>query len=207
VTRVKICGINDPAACDAAVEAGADWVGFVFFPPSPRYVAPREAAVLSARAMGGPQRVGLFVDPDVDEIARVVELVSLDILQIYGKISELPSLRDRFGLPVWRACGIAKAEDLPDAAKGADALVLDTKPSAVATRPGGNARSFDWSLLPSWTAPAPWILGGGLSIGNVRSAIRATGAPGVDVSSGVESRPGRKEPSLIRAFVDSARSA
>jgi phosphoribosylanthranilate isomerase len=207
VTRVKICGIKDAASFDAAVEEGADWVGFVFFPASPRYVAPRDAAVLSGRAKGGPLRVGLFVDPGVDDVARVTELVPLDVLQIYGRIGELTSLRNRFGLPVWRACGIAKAEDLPRAANGADAFVLDTKPSAGATRPGGNARRFDWSLLPGWTAPAPWILAGGLTIGNVRAAIQATGAPGVDVSSGVESRPGRKEPELIRAFVGSVRSA
>jgi phosphoribosylanthranilate isomerase len=205
VTRVKICGINDPASCDAAIEAGADWVGFLFFPPSPRYLAPRDAAVLSARAMGRSLRVALFVSPSAEEIARVLDVVPIDILQVYGRVGDLPSLRDRFGLPVWRACGIAKAEDLPVGADGADAYVLDTKPAPGATRPGGNALSFDWSLLPGWTAPAPWILAGGLTAANVRGAIQATGASGVDVSSGVEIRPGVKDPALIRAFVEIVR--
>jgi phosphoribosylanthranilate isomerase len=207
MTRVKICGINDEAAFDAAVEAGADWVGFVFFPPSPRYVASDQAAALSSRAGGGPQRVGLFVGSDEEHIAAVLKVVRLDLLQLYGPATNLAALRSRFGLPIWRACGIAAAEHLPESAEGADALVLEAKPPANATRPGGNALSFDWAVLRGWTPPAPWILAGGLTPENVRDAIRASGARAVDVSSGVERAPGDKDPDLIRSFIRSARSA
>jgi phosphoribosylanthranilate isomerase len=203
--RVKICGINDAEALDAAVGLGVDWLGFVFFPPSPRFVTPAAAAALSARHPGGPPRVGLFVDPDPEAIAAALAAVRLDVLQLYGRIDDLPGLRSRFGLPVWRAVGIERADDLPRDNCGADALLLEAKPSAQATRPGGNAASFDWSLLRGWQAPAPWILAGGLTPGNVAGAIRETGATAVDVSSGVERLRGIKDPALIRAFVAAAR--
>jgi len=203
--RVKICGINDEAGLDAAVEAGADWVGFVFFPPSPRYVAPERAAILSARAGPVPLRVGLFVNPGEEDIAAVLTAVRLDVLQCYGQAAHVKALRSRFGLPVWRACGIGQAARLPKSAEGADALVLEPQPCVNATRPGGNALSFDWSVLKGWAAPAPWILAGGLTAGNVRSAIRTTGASAVDVSSGVECALGVKDPDLIRSFIRSAR--
>jgi len=208
--QIKICGINDSAGLDAAVSAGADWIGLVFFPPSPRAVTPGRAAALSAHAAasdaGGPGRVGLFVDPVPDMIAATLAAVRLDALQLYGTIGDLPALRARFGLPVWRAIGIAVASDLPADAGGADALVIEAKPPPDATRPGGNAASFDWSLLRGWTAPAPWVLAGGLTPANVAGAIRATGAHCVDVSSGVERERGIKDPALIRAFVANARS-
>ena len=204
--RVKICGINDAAAFDTAVEAGADWLGFVFFPPSPRYVTPAQAAALSARHAGGPSRVGLFVDPVPETVAAVVDTVRLDILQLYGRM-HVPTLRARFGLTMWRATGIDTEADLPIDAGGADALVLDAKPPPDATRPGGNAARFDWSLLRGWHAPAPWILAGGLTPDTVAAAIRATGAQAVDVSSGVERARGKKDPTLIRAFIANARSA
>ncbi len=204
--RVKICGINDPAACDAAVEAGADWIGFVFFPPSPRYVTPAQAADLAARHPDGPPRVGLFVDPAPEAIAEALAAVRLDVLQLYGRV-DLPALRARFGVAVWRAMGIASAADLPTGAGGADALVLEAKPPPDATRPGGNAARFDWSLLRGWQAPAPWVLAGGLTPDNVAEAIRVTGAPAVDVSSGVERARGVKDPALIRAFIAGARGA
>jgi phosphoribosylanthranilate isomerase len=162
---------------------------------------------LSARSPGGPLRVGLFVDPTVDAIAAVLDAVQLDVLQLYGAGSALPALRARFGLPVWRAVGIAGAADLPTELAGADALLLEAKPPPQATRPGGNAASFDWSLLSGWTAPGPWILAGGLTVDNVAEAIRVTGAPAVDVSSGVEKTRGVKNPSLIRAFIANARAA
>ncbi|HET6308071.1 MAG TPA: phosphoribosylanthranilate isomerase, partial [Rhodopila sp.] len=158
--RVKICGINDPVAFDTAIEAGADWVGFVFFPPSPRSITPETAATLSRRTPGGPPRVGLFVNPDTATIARVLETVKLDILQIYGAQDELPAIRTRFGLPVWRAVGISHEADLPTDPGHADRLLLEAKPPAGANRPGGNATTFDWSLLRGWTAPAPWLLAG-----------------------------------------------
>lgn len=205
--RVKICGITDPIAFDAAVEAGADWLGFVFFPASPRYLTPQAAAALAARSPGGPRRVGLFVDPEEASVASVLRLVQLDVLQVYGRATEPARLRARFGLPVWQAVGVSGPADLPRDGRGADALVLEAKPPAEATRPGGNARSFDWSLLRGWNPPVAWILAGGLTPANVGEAIRETGAPSVDVSSGVERAPGIKEPALIRAFVANARSA
>jgi phosphoribosylanthranilate isomerase len=207
VTKVKICGINDPLAFDAAVDAGADWVGFVFFPPSPRYVTPAAAAALSSRAGGdeGPLRVGLFVDPSDPLIAAVLEAVPLDTLQIYGRVDELPAIRARFGLPVWRPVGIATSADLPVSSQGADRLLLEAKPPAEATRPGGNATTFEWTLLRHWAAPAPWMLAGGLTPANVGAAISQTGAAAVDVSSGVEASKGAKDPALIRAFIREAK--
>jgi phosphoribosylanthranilate isomerase len=207
MTQVKICGINDPLAFDTAVGAGADWVGFVFFPPSPRYVTPETAAALSRRIAGGPPRVGLFVNPDAAAIARVLDTVKLDILQIYGALDDLPAIRTRFGLPLWRAVGINSAADLPSNPSGADRLLLEAKPPAGASRPGGNATTFDWSVLRGWSAPAPWLLAGGLTPANVAIAIRETGADAVDVSSGVESSKGVKDAALIRAFIAAAKSA
>jgi phosphoribosylanthranilate isomerase len=203
--RVKICGINDPVAFDTAVEAGADWVGFVFFPASPRAVTAPQAAGLSGRLAGGPPRVGLFVDPSDDLIASVLDTVKLDILQIYGGAIDPVRLRDRFGLPVWRPVGVASRSDLPTTTHGADALLLEAKPPADATRPGGNATTFDWTMLDGWAAPAPWLLAGGLTPDNVRDAIRLTGAASVDVSSGVEREKGRKDPVLIRKFIERAK--
>jgi phosphoribosylanthranilate isomerase len=203
--QVKICGINDPEAFDTAIAAGADWVGFNFFPPSPRFVTPARAAELSARSPGGPARVGLFVDPAPETIAATLDTVRLDILQLYGT-PDIPALRARFGLPIWRAVGVATAADLPSSAGGADRLLVEAKPPPGATRPGGNAVRFDWALLRGWCAPAPWILAGGLTVDNVAEAIRVTGTSAVDVSSGVERTQGVKDPALIRAFIANAHS-
>jgi phosphoribosylanthranilate isomerase len=204
--RVKICGLNSEAAFDAAVEAGADWVGFVFFPASPRFVTPARAAALSARRPGGPPRVGLFVAPTEAAIAEVLASVRLDVLQVSGAVDPAV-LRARFGQTVWRAVGVSDATDLPWEMAGADALLLDAKPPKDATRPGGNAMPFDWGIMRGWTAPGPWLLAGGLTVANVVEALRMTGAPAVDVSSGVESAPGVKDPELIRAFVEAVRRA
>jgi phosphoribosylanthranilate isomerase len=203
--QVKICGINDPVAFDTAVEAGADWVGFNFFPPSPRYIPPTQAAALSARSPGGPPRVGLFVDPTPELIAATLDIVCLDILQLYGAL-DLPALRARFGLPIWRSIGIATEADLPVSAADVDRLMIEAKAPPEATRPGGNAVQFDWLLLRGWQAPAPWILAGGLTVHNVAEAIRITGARAVDVSSGVERTRGVKDPALIRAFIANAKA-
>lgn len=202
---MKICGLNSAPAFDAAIDAGADWVGFVFFPPSPRYVTPATAAALSARAPGGPPRVGLFVTPTEAAIADVLAQVRLDVLQVYGGVDPA-ALRARFGLRVWRAVGVSGPDDLPRAMGGADALLLDAKPPKDATRPGGNAKSFNWNILQDWAAPGPWLLAGGLTVANVADAIAVSGATAVDVSSGVETAPGVKDPALIRAFIQAARA-
>ena len=203
--RVKICGINDPVAFDTAVAAGADWVGFVFFPRSPRRVTPAQAAALSARHPGGPKRVGLFVAPGDDEVAAVLSAVRLDVLQLDVEAPRARELRARFGVPVWRAVGLTRADELPLATEGADGFVIEPAPPPGATRPGGNAIALDWSLPAGWAAPVPWILAGGLTPANVAEAIRRSGAAAVDVSSGVERSRGVKDPALIRAFVAAAR--
>jgi len=203
--KVKICGINDAAGFDTVIEAGADWVGFVFFPPSPRYITPEAAAALSARAPGGPPRVGLFVNPTADQIAATLDVIRLDVLQLYG--ADTGAMRARFGLPIWRAVGVDTVSDLPSDSLGADRLLIEAKPPPDATRPGGNAVSFDWTLLRGWKSPVPWVLAGGLTPANVAAAIRETGAEAVDVSSGVEKAKGVKDPALIRAFIANARAA
>lgn len=204
--RVKICGLNDAAGFDAAVAAGADWVGFVFFPASPRHVTPAQAAALSARHPGGPLRVGLFVEPDEAQVAEALAALPLDVLQIYAPPARAAGLRARFGVPAWRAVAVSDRSELPGVADGVDGFIVEAKPPPGATRPGGNAVALDWSLLAGWAAPTPWLLAGGLTPGNVAEAIRASGAQAVDVSSGVERARGMKDPALIHAFVAAARA-
>jgi phosphoribosylanthranilate isomerase len=204
--QVKICGVRDPGALDAAAEAGADWVGFVFFPPSPRHLTPAQAAALVAHAPHGLGRVGLLVEPTDADVEAVLGAVALDALQVYASAARVAALRARFGLPVWHAIGVSTAADLPAEACAADRLVLEARPPEDATRPGGNAARFDWSLLRAWTPPSPWLLAGGLTPENVAEAVRDTGARAVDVSSGVETARGVKDSGLIRAFVSAARS-
>ncbi len=205
MTKVKICGINDALAFDTATEAGADWIGFVFFALSPRHVTPQAAAALSGRVTGGSLRVGLFVDPTMAVINRVLDTVNLDVLQIYGALNHLDEIKARSGLPFWRPVGINGAADLPTDALNADRLVLEAKPPIAATRPGGNATTFDWGILREWSAPAPWVLAGGLTPENVAMAIQETEADAVDVSSGVERSKGIKDATLIRAFIAAAK--
>ena len=207
LVQVKICGINSDASFDAAADAGADWVGFVFFPPSPRAVSPAEAAAISSRRRGGPLRVGLFVTPEDADVAAVLSVVPLDVLQVHASPERVAALGRRFGRPVWLAHGVATAADLPVGTVGIDGLLLDAKPTPGATLPGGNARAFDWQILRGWTAPSPWLLAGGLTPDTVADAIRVSGAQAVDVSSGVESARGVKDASLIRSFVHRARCA
>ena len=211
--RVKICGINDPESFRTAVDAGADLVGFVFFPPSPRAVPPAQAAELSALHGGGPERVGLFVDAGDAAIEAVLRVLPLDVLQLHG--AETPervaALRARFDVRVMKAIGVATRAEAEDAvarfAGVADMLMFDAKPPPGATRPGGNAVAIDWSLLHGLAVPVPWLLAGGLTAGNVARAIAESGTPGVDVSSGVERARGVKDPALIRAFIAAARGA
>jgi phosphoribosylanthranilate isomerase len=204
--RVKICGITTEAGMDAAVAAGADWVGLNFFPASPRHVTPQRAADLAARP-GLPTLVGLFVKPEDAEIAATLAAVKLDVLQVYVDAPRAAEIRARFGLPVWRAVGVSAATDLPRDPGGVDGFVIEAKAPPGATRPGGNAVTFDWSILADWRAPAPWLLAGGLGPDNVAEAIRATGAAAVDVASGVEREKGIKDPALVAAFVHAARGA
>lgn len=207
--RVKICGINSAAALAVATDGGADYVGFVFFPPSPRCVTPQAAAAIRATRRDAPPAVGLFVKPDADEIAAVLADMPLDVLQIYGDAAVARAIRARFGLPVWLARGVSAPAELDlatEAAQGLDGMVIESKPPPGATRPGGNATALDWSLLAGWTPALPWLLGGGLTPENVGAAIAQSGATGVDVSSGVESAPGVKDPALIRAFINASRN-
>jgi len=212
VTLIKICGVNDAAAFDAAVAAGADMLGFVFYPPSPRAVTPAQAAALSARQQGGPLRVGLFVDPSDEAIAAVLAALPLGLIQLHGgeSAARCAAIRARFGLPVMKALGIATPQDLEalaDYAPAVDRFLLDAKPPAGAELPGGNASAFDWSLTAGRTIPRPWLLAGGLTPDNVAEALRQSGAPGVDVSSGVEKARGVKDPARIAAFIAAARAA
>jgi phosphoribosylanthranilate isomerase len=200
-TEVKICGVNSTKAFDAVVEASADYLGFVFFERSPRFVTPAQAAALSARHPGGPKRVGLFVAPEAGAIQAVLDKMRLDILQIYGDATLCQALQSRFRLPVWRAVGVSAKTELPLDGQGLGGFVIEPKPPAGATRPGGNAVAMDWGLLSDWEAPGFWLLGGGLKPENVVQAMSQSHAPAVDVSSGVEAAPGEKSPALIREFV------
>jgi phosphoribosylanthranilate isomerase len=204
---VKICGLNDAASLRVAAEAGANAIGFVFFPPSPRAVTPARAAAILAEAGPLPpalRKVGLFVDPSLDAIDAALRAVPLDTVQIHGIRPDRAALRAR-GLTIWHATGVSSAADLPASCGGADALLLDAKPPRGATRPGGNAIAIDWTLPLAWHAPCPWILAGGLTPENVLEAIQASGAIAVDVSSGVEQRLGQKDPDRIRRFIAAAR--
>jgi len=207
---IKICGIASPAALDAVIAARADHAGLVFFPPSPRNVTLADAAALGARAAGRIGRVGLFVDADDALLADAVSAASLDAIQLHGK--ETPQraaeLQARFGIPVWKALSIASADDVARAAAyvGAVDLVLFDAKTPKGTLPGGMGLSFDWSLLTAWKAPCAWGLAGGLSADNVAEAVRLTGAPLVDASSGVESAPGVKDAGKIAAFCAAVRA-
>ncbi|MDX5930395.1 phosphoribosylanthranilate isomerase [Acidiphilium acidophilum] len=202
--RVKICGITTPHAYRAATEAGADWIGFNFFPRSPRHVTPQQAE--SIAGLRGPSRVGLFVEPDMAVIEQTLAVFSLDILQIYAGAPTCWAIAARFGLPVWRAVGVAHASDLPRTSEGLAGFVIEAKAPAGADRPGGNATAFDWSITRNWQSPGPWLLGGGLRPDNVATAVALSGASAVDVSSGVEDQPGHKSSELIRAFIAAAKA-
>jgi phosphoribosylanthranilate isomerase len=205
--EVKICGMNSEAGFDASIEAAADYIGFVFFQRSPRFVTSRQAASLSARQAGGPRRVGLFVLPELAEIEAVLDAMELDVLQIYGDAASCLNTAETFKLPVWRPVGVKSAADLPQEKGPEAALVIESAAPANASRPGGNAIAMDWAILSSWNAPAPWLLAGGLTADNVAEAIIKSGALAVDVSSGVETLPGVKSPALIKRFIGNARAA
>jgi phosphoribosylanthranilate isomerase len=209
---VKICGLKTPEALDAALDAGADMVGFVFFPPSPRHLSYGAARALGARVNGRAKKVALSVDASDLELEQFIAALKPDLLQLHGK--ETPErvhmLRTRFGLPVMKAIPVEKKSDLSPVrmyARVADRILFDARAPRSATRPGGLGKSFDWRLLEKLDVGAPFMLSGGLDAKNVAEALAITGAPSVDVSSGVEKRIGEKDPEKIRAFVRTARDA
>lgn len=212
--RAKICGLNDPAAVRAAVEGGAAFVGFVFYPPSPRAVTPDRAAELASMVPAAVGKVGLFVDAGDDEIDAALTKASLDMLQLHGSESpeRVAELRRRTGLKVMKVFKLAGPEDLepvPAWYDVADWLMFDAKPPKDMKNalPGGNALAFDWLLLKDWEFPLPWMLAGGLDAGNVAEAVRLSGTRYVDTSSGVEDRPGVKNPDKIREFLKAVAEA
>jgi phosphoribosylanthranilate isomerase len=209
--KVKICGLTTEEDVSAVAEGGATYAGFNFFPPSPRYVAPGLARDLALAAPPGLAKVALVVDADDATLDGILKTVPLDILQLHGHETpaRVAELRQRYGLPVMKAIGIAGPEDLEQIdiySEVADQLLIDAKPPRGAVLPGGNGLTFDWRLLAArkyWIKP--WMLAGGLNAANVAEAVRRTGAMQVDVASGVESAPGIKDRALIAAFVKAAR--
>jgi phosphoribosylanthranilate isomerase len=209
---VKICGLSTPQALDAALAAGADMVGFVFFPPSPRHLQFDAARVLGQRVRGRAQKVALTVDADEAFLQSVVEALHPDILQLHGSESaaQIAAIRRKFGLPVMKAVPIAIKDDLAHIGAYAgvvDRLLFDACPPRDATRPGGLGNTFDWHLLKNVRPGVPFMLSGGLDATNIGEALRITRATGIDVSSGVERAPGVKDVDKIIAFVRAARSA
>jgi len=209
---IKICGLRTPDALDAALDAGADMVGFVFFLPSPRHVGFEAAKILGERVQGRAQKVVLSVDATDVDLGRLIEALKPDLLQLHG--SETPErvavVRTRFGLPVMKALPIEQKSDLAPIRlyeKVADRILFDARAPREATRPGGLGKPFDWHLLENLDLAVPFMLSGGLDADNVGEALTITSAPSVDVSSGVERAPGEKDPDKIRAFIRAARAA
>jgi phosphoribosylanthranilate isomerase len=209
--QVKICGIRDSVNLEAAVTAGARYVGFVFFPKSPRHVSIQDAAALAVEVPVGVCKVALSVNADNALLDQLTETVPLDMLQLHGSESpeRVAEVKARYGLPVMKAVGVADNADLAilDAyAHVADQILVDAKPPKTADLPGGNGLTFDWRLIAGRRWTVPWMLAGGLTAGNVSEAIRLTGAQQVDVSSGVESASGMKDAGLIEAFLAATRT-
>ena len=209
---VKICGLSTPETLDAALDAGADMVGFVFFPPSPRHLQFERALSLGERVRGRAQKVALTVDADDAFLQSVVEALRPDMLQLHGaeSVARLAAIRRRFGLPLMKAVPVAVKEDLDRIgayATAADRLLFDARAPREATRPGGLGNRFDWHLLENVRTAVPFMLSGGLDVDNVADALSITRASGIDVSSGVERAPGIKDVDKITAFVRAARAA
>ena len=208
---VKICGLSTEETVAAAIEAGAGLVGFVFYPPSPRAVTPDQVARLVKPVPSTVSKVGLFVDPDDTLLDRVLTLTGLDLIQLHGlePPERVAQIRERFRRPVMKAIRVGTAADVAVAERYlgvADRLLFDAQPPKRADAlPGGNGEPFDWSLLAGRSWPLPWMLSGGLTIGNIAEAVRVTGAPAIDVSSGVETSPGIKDVRLIEDFIATAK--
>jgi phosphoribosylanthranilate isomerase len=209
-TKVKICGLKTEAALEAALDGGADYVGFVFFPPSPRNVGLATAKLLAGKARSRAKVVALMVDPPDDLIGEVATVVAPDILQLHGKETpeRVTAIRARWGIPVMKAVPVDTADDARAALPyrpTADLILFDARAPVDSTRPGGNGAPFDWRALIGVADDVAFVLSGGLTPDNVEEAIRITGAKIVDVSSGVEIRPGEKDPELIRRFLRAAK--
>ena len=209
-TKVKICGLRTEAAVAAALDGGADYLGFVFFPPSPRHVTPAAAKALTAGVRGRARIVALMVDPDDALIDEVVAAIAPDVLQLHGREEpeRVAEIRGRWAPTVVKALPVTTAEDVGAARRYqdvADLILFDARAPADSTRPGGHGMPFDWRVLEGVRQDGDFVLSGGLTPENVAEAIRVTGAPIVDVSSGVESRPGEKDPELIRRFLRAAK--
>jgi phosphoribosylanthranilate isomerase len=209
MTLAKICGLSTPETLDAALSGGATHVGFVFFPPSPRAVDFEQAAALGSRTPDHVRRVGVFVDPCDALLERAVAAGRLDTLQLHDTAANrAAAIRARLGKEVWGVVAVKQRADL-DAAHGfrdaVDRILYDAKTPPGTALPGGMGMRFDWALLDGFRHPLPWGLSGGLDPANVAEAIRRTGAPLVDVSSGVERAPGVKDVDKIAAFLQSAR--
>ncbi|MGB0411408.1 MAG: phosphoribosylanthranilate isomerase [Pikeienuella sp.] len=211
--RVKICGLSDPAMVDEAVAAGADYVGIVLFPKSPRNVSLKVAGELAEAAKGvaagGAERVALVVNPD-DALIEAVVALPFDMIQLHGSESaeRVEAVRRMSGMRVMKAVGVAEAADLAKIdhyADVADQVLIDAKPPKGGDLPGGNGLSFDWRLLQGRSMSGPWMLAGGLTPDNAAEAVRLTGATQLDVSSGVETAPGIKDAALIRRFIQAAK--
>ncbi len=211
---VKICGLSDHRAIDAAIDAGADYIGLVHFPKSPRHVEISKAQLLAHRARGRTMIVSLVVNPDDALLKTITAVVQPDVIQLHGSesVDRVEAIRANAGCRVWKAVGVRSAADIAGAAAYtavADQVLFDAKPpeNQEGALPGGNGVTFDWTLLQDVPREPAYTLSGGLTPDNVAEALRTTGAPGVDVSSGVEAAPGRKDAALIQAFVQAVRAA
>jgi len=208
---VKICGLSTRETLDVALDAGADMVGFVFFPPSPRHLSLETARDLGRHVKRRASKVALTVDADDATLANIVEALQPDMLQLHGAepVARLRDIKQKFGLPVMKAIPVETADDLaslPGYAAVADRILFDARAPKDATRPGGLGAVFDWHVLEKLDLKLPFMVSGGLHAGNVAEAVRVTRAGGVDVSSGVERTPGIKDPEMIRAFIRAARA-
>jgi len=208
---VKICGLSTRETLDVALDAGADMVGFVFFPPSPRHLPLETARELGRHARGRAVKVALTVDADDATFGNIFDALQPDILQLHGNetTARVRDIKQKFGLPVMKALAVESAADLAALsgyAAVADRILFDARAPKDATRPGGLGATFDWHVLENVDLRLPFMVSGGLHAGNVAEAVRVTRAGGVDVSSGVERAPGVKDPEMIRNFVRAART-
>jgi phosphoribosylanthranilate isomerase len=208
---VKICGLSTRETLEVALDAGADMVGFVFFPPSPRHLALERARDLGKQVEERAVKVALTVDADDATLDNIVDALAPDLLQLHGKetVARLRDIKQKFGLPVMKAMAVERASDLaslPGYAAVADRILFDARPPKGATRPGGLGAVFDWHVLEHLNLKVPFMVSGGLNAGNLAEAVRVMRAGGVDVSSGVESAPGVKDSGMIQAFIRAARA-